>query len=680
MGNGQATWDSIKNRYFVDLAVTAQYDAVTALHKSRWRKSFQHASKILFKATNGHMQLGSIQFLNDGPSSADDDVVLHNAGTESGTPGGTSPFDHQITLVPHVMKEPVVIVHELGHYIALLGDEYLGLLRRCQNNAATHQCIMEFGQGFGLRLDNAGNPSTAQPIHTVNQFCFTNHQAIAGNEQEIKNGESCWQTLKDHYSQLTLPGGKASSNTHKKIEWIDRAVTSKYALVIPPSDAFTQPQVELAIKASAKQLVHRVAFSGDQLAIIIGSQGLLHQMNYIAEADIDTILAKIDNADLSEGKAKRWTVASATDQFRNPQGAYQRMILLADGNSNLDLTTLGRTLIEKRISLVARAYGRGELDSQLERLNESSKWISHESFPILPQQFDAYEFGLQNEMIQLYFANTPGYGIVDMQSGRLPAIHKASVLNLVQSSQSSEAEKIAVVQEINLEHRDRGVDLPVWIDEEAESVTFLMSEPVAGGIEFTLVAPNGNEIFQPKTSPTGPSNVVWFDLTEKLTGRWLLRLRRKKGSDELPFFLLTAVRNRHLRTSAEVKVSENKIVKLRCQTVYRFPLDSIQTVVDIVRLQPDTETPSETVASIVLKRERKMDGQTKKYVDVSTGMYVGEISLVPGAYIAKFQVQHHGQAIYASNPGGNIHGNVMEYVQRPIPPFARQESHRFEVP
>ncbi len=673
MGNGKATFDSTQKRYFVDLAVTAQYDAVTALHKSRWVKSFQHASKILFEATNGHMQLGTIHFLNNGTGSADDDVVLHNAGTESGTPGGTSPFDHQITLVPHVMNEPVVILHELGHYIALLGDEYLkygGIFRLCQNNAATHECIMEFGQGFGLRLDNAGNPSTIQPTHTVNQFCFVNHHPNIGSVQ------SCWSKLKHLYSQLTLPGDKASHSTHKEIEWIDRAGTSKYALVIPPWDAFSQPQVELAIKTAAKQLVQRVAFSGDQLAIIIGSQGLVHQMSYVAQTDIDTILEKIDNADLSEGQAKRWTVASATDQFRNPQGAYQRMILLAAGNATLDLTTLRNTLAEKRISLVARSYGRGELSSQLERLDESSKWISHESFPILPQEFDAYEFGLQNEMIQLYFANTPGYGIVDMQSGRLPAIHKASVLNLVQSS---EAEKIAVVQEINLEHRDRGVDLPVWIDEEAESVTFLMSEPVAGGIEFTLVAPTGNEIVQPKTAPTGPSNVVWFDLTEKITGRWLLRLRRKKGGDELPFFLLTAVRNRHIRTSAEVKVSENNIVKLRCQTVYRFPLDSIQTVVDIVRLLPDTETPSETVASIVLKRERKMDGQTKRYVDVSTGMYVGEISLVPGAYIAKFQVQHHGQAIYASNPGGNINGNVMEYVQRPIPPFARQESHRFEV-
>lgn len=681
MGHGYTTFQT--GCYFINLMVTARYDAtiaqstLSASDIERWRSSFELASKMLFEATEGQMQLGRLYFSNDAPYSAETDIHLHNTSGNSSTTLPHSTFYGRVDLREHVRNEPLVIVHELGHYVITLRDEYVvdyigtaSVRRRCQNDPSTHECPMEFARGFGLLLDNTGVPSGTQPTNIVNRFCHSNHVANFDNSQQSIHGQSCWETMAKVYENIVLPNGHPLPNELQDVEWIETNSASRYALVISSSAGFGIPAVERAIKAATKEWVYRMLVSGDQFFLTLGAAGFIGPMQNVDAEAAGKLFAAIDQSNLNASENGE-VLRLATEQFPDALGAFQRLVLLAPGNSSLSIDGLDFNLPEKRLGLLTRTYGVGEIDEQLSRLSTNNKWIQHAGFPIADQEQSLYAFGLQNELIELYFSSTPGFGIVEMQLIRLPAAEARHFVPAAEGLLSFQDQPV-----INLEPREMGVDFPVWIEHGAEAVTFLLSQPKADEYDLTLLAPNGNDLHQ--AHPHSSLDVVSFDLSGNVSGRWILRVRRRRAGDSTPFCLLAAVRNRSLGTSSNVKV-HGQTVRFRFLCEQKYALDCVDTSVEIYRLLPDAQAPGDVVKTITLSRERVVGSQSPQLVEVSTGWFEAETQLPPGSYIAVFRARNHGQASYASNPGGIVNGEIATFPFESIPPFSRIVRQRFQV-
>lgn len=577
-------------------------------------------------------------------------------------------------------------VHEIGHYVVTLGDEYKkktgGTSRVCQNNPATHQCIMEFGRNFGLRLDNAGDVASVQPPQVVNQFCFGGHPHVpqipiplpTDNGQESKHHQSCWVTLKKIYPKLVLPTGAPIVNTIQPIQWIELSSVHRFAIAIPSHPAFAPPLVEMAIKNAAKEWVNRLASTGDQLALVMGSKGVIRQMHAVLPGEVSQMHQLIDETILGEDKAPRKVIQNATDQFQGDMAAYQRLLLVEEGNSHNDASTLPTTLAEKRVTLVATTVGRGAFVDQLDEWEQASKWVTQQNFPIANVDWLKYAFSLQNELIESYFYNAPGHGIVDLQCGSLPATQNAAVVTTPGKDSITNPEGgLDVFLQLGAED----IDFPVYIEQDAQSLSFLLSQPEGSHIELSLIAPNEKTAYFVLARTALPIHA--FDRTLNISGRWIVRLRRTKVGPQLPFFFIAAVNNRELRITTQLEVTPERNVHFRFQVIHTFPIDYVDGVVDILRLAPDEAYDGEIYRSIPLRRDRALDPSNQKMTEVSSGLYRGEIQLEPGPYTAIFRAHNHGQAMYASNPDGVIGGNIVSYEQKPIPPFSRVARVRFQV-
>ncbi len=677
MGKGSVLYDAASQRYLINLAVMAKYDSNALGHKLRWRRSFEFASSILFHATNGQMQFGEIYFIDAGTPTSDEDILLENLSGDSLTTAITpDPFCGQIFLKLHVMNEPLVTIHEIGHYVITLGDEYWGAIRVCQNDPATHQCIMEFGRNFGLQLDNCGEVAELQPPDVVGQFCFGDHPHVpiplpTPNRQEYRHRQSCWETLHKLYPMVALPTGTPIANTLQPIQWIELPTVSRYAISIPTDPIFVAFPVEQAIKNAVKEWVNQIASTDNQLALFLGSLGTIRPMQTVLPEDVLQLQNLIDATSLSKGEATPVDFQKSIDQFAGNMTAFQRLFLLMAGNSPENAIVLPNLLAEKRVTVVATTVGPGALTEQLDELDMSSKWVTQQNFPVPNSELPKYAFSLQNELLESYFDNSPGSGIVQLRWGSIPAMQDASF-----AINSSTSKDLPLAQALHLQLAAEGLDFPVWVEQDAHSLSFLLSEPVESRIDLSLLSPHGKALTVPARRNL-PFHA--FNQTDNVGGRWIVRLRRTQPGPSLPFFFIAAVNNRELRISTDIKIVPNRPVQFRLQAIHVFPIDYVEAVVDIIRLQPDEDHTAEIYKSVPLSRSRDLDPVSQKMVEVSSGVYRGEVELQPGSFIAVFRAYNHGQAIYASNPDGVVGGNVISHVQNPIPSFARVVRQRFQV-
>jgi uncharacterized protein YegL len=151
---------------------------------------------------------------------------------------------------------PLVIVHELGHFIYGLRNENTvggggpngSCLGRDPNTDApkSNGCIME-------ALQDDGGHFTAQgwdPLFTryISEFCSTATHTL-NNEQQSVNGQSCWGTMAVHYPDL-LPIPPTSQELAPpgadQIDWVVLDNTQRFVLVIDHSFSMNGYKLEEA--------------------------------------------------------------------------------------------------------------------------------------------------------------------------------------------------------------------------------------------------------------------------------------------------------------------------------------------------------------------------------------------------------------------------------------------------
>lgn len=183
-----------------------------------WADCLEKTSKMLFYATNGTAQFAKIVFVNDYYGGDEADAFVRNDLTRSHVEqlGAFGQASAHMELGSDAVGDPFIVIHELGHHIFGLGDEYssANALIKCTANQNTDEaCIMSVPVAIGLTAP------------TLTAFCDSNnHVSDNGSSQnDLHNGLSCADVIlaNPDYDIQVEPwtGGVAIDVAHNAIAW-----------------------------------------------------------------------------------------------------------------------------------------------------------------------------------------------------------------------------------------------------------------------------------------------------------------------------------------------------------------------------------------------------------------------------------------------------------------------------
>ena len=242
-----------------------------------WKNAFQQASELLYDATDGQHQFGTIFVCNKGLAGRSADIHLFEQDGRSYVnlpiPGLGRTEGHMF-LYGDEKRKPFVIVHEFGHYGYGLYDEYSGPFgdAECvENPPNANASIMEGGWwqapvaygGLGER--------------EISEFCVpSNHDPDGDTEQQHRHGKSCWETMKDYYPDLIIPtclpddGPTCGADP---INWIELEPETRLVLCLDRSGSMDLPPWKLEYAKLGAQLFVDLAEEGDKIGVVsFGSQ------------------------------------------------------------------------------------------------------------------------------------------------------------------------------------------------------------------------------------------------------------------------------------------------------------------------------------------------------------------------------------------------------------------------
>ena len=110
-----------------DLIVVANY-LMTPEDWIEWERSLKKSSEILYNASEGQLQFGRLYVCDENIGGGIADIILHAADGLSGSyfrTFGRAGFG--IDLMAPIKQDALITLHELGHYVWGLGEEYTGV-------------------------------------------------------------------------------------------------------------------------------------------------------------------------------------------------------------------------------------------------------------------------------------------------------------------------------------------------------------------------------------------------------------------------------------------------------------------------------------------------------------------------------------------------------------------------
>jgi len=217
-----------------------------------WEETFNRTSELLYNSTEGQMQIGEVNvYINDIYAIPIADVwVLEkdggvaNANIEGLGGIGRILLHQEDKDNEYDSKGYVTIVHEMGHYVFGLYDEYMGYVydgnkwviseqenfagcAKCTGNSSSPACLMDASRKVNNHRTEWCTPINDEKWNTEhNQGCNENGKTYKNVQEYIKNN-SCWETIvdicKDKYKViLTMPTSEPSTTLpsgHEDINW-----------------------------------------------------------------------------------------------------------------------------------------------------------------------------------------------------------------------------------------------------------------------------------------------------------------------------------------------------------------------------------------------------------------------------------------------------------------------------
>lgn len=256
-----------------DLKFVFRFDADEAVI-ARWRKSFEHASRLLYLATDAQFRFGKLQVVNNGGPDDTADAYLYAYDPDDLRSFTTGPLGSgKMLLKGDEQYSPYTIVHEFGHLGFDLADEYEKhsdtYFRLCTTDETTGACIMEFGESSGLRID----PDTGDVIEgVVKYFCDpTNHDPDHNTNQHIRHQCSCWEWIVTKYPGITIPQVSPSAVLPDDLlpDWGVTPYEKHQVVIVNGSPAVNDSSAIKGLKAGLRLWADLISPTEDRFAISV---------------------------------------------------------------------------------------------------------------------------------------------------------------------------------------------------------------------------------------------------------------------------------------------------------------------------------------------------------------------------------------------------------------------------
>lgn len=374
----------------VDLNVLFLYNE-TGL--SSWKPVFTEASKLLYNATEGHLQFGTINFYvacQPAKDRGDIWITTGTGGASANVNGCGTDGLHVFLSNIHKRTDATAhgqlgMVHELGHYIFGLSDEYGGDIRDAATNALLPPPAGQYmWQNSQVTLDPAGKPfycqqasggtgcimdagTTITGAFSKTEFCSpSNHVGestksvkVTGeasfsnrkiaNHQQFENGKSCWEMVKAKLALASVPDppDTTAPSGHQDLVFNYMGTSTRFMLTLDRSGSMQGAKIDLA-KSGARIFVNNsrlprtefdLSVPGDEVGLVSfqSSATLDSPLKALSAVADKTALNGIIGALAANGTTNiGGALRLSLNQFvgAGNQGCSESIVLLSDGQHN----------------------------------------------------------------------------------------------------------------------------------------------------------------------------------------------------------------------------------------------------------------------------------------------------------------------------------------------------------
>lgn len=550
-----------------NLILSVRHNA-DASRVDEWRASFQRASELLFDATDGQHQLGTLYVCNDssGGRNADAWLLQEDGRSSAGGLGALGTETTHMTLYGDERHKPFVVLHELVHYLYGPADEYSGSAGDAECIGAgppNDACVMERGWWEG---DRFGNDATGGALVTgaFNELCVaSNHDSDGDTYQDSIWGQSCWQTMVASFPGLTgpagIPAGPAPAGA-SAINWVLLAPDERFILALDRSGSMQGEKFADAQFGATWWALQ--ALAGERLGVVSYATGAstnfpLQQIT--GQADRDSAAAAV--AALASGGATAMgdAMRRALDEFMGlgVRAGTQVLVLLTDGNTNAGEapSAVLPDLVANGVRVYTIGIG-GDVNSAL--LEQIATTTGGAFYRIGPATTTlSTQDIIRNVLIEISGIARDGGGVVTTAPEKLDP--------------------------------DGRAEAKVYIEEGSELATFGISYPATKAmLMLELESPEGQVIapwdIPPEAREIG-TRVPWsaFHVEKPAPGWWTMRVVREFGEPGLPFHRFVFSRNRSIDGGLVVPRRHKPGAKIPIlfQLYHQAPLDQVEITASV---------------------------------------------------------------------------------------------------
>jgi len=493
-----------------NLIVSLRHNATNA-RLNEWQASFDRASRLLFDATDGQHQFGTIYVCNNASGGRNADAwLLDEDGRSSSNVSALGAETGHMTLFGDERFKPFVIIHEFGHYAYGVYDEYTGSAgaANCIGGTTSDACIMESSWADGDRFgyDATGG---ALVVGRVSEFCVSgNHDPDGDTFQDQNHGVSCWETMVSSFPELSAPAETPTAPAPSgatAINWVILVPEQRFVVVLDRSgsmlgDKLTEAQfgadwwadnarvndrlavVSYADSATTDFALTTITGQGDRTA----AQGAIAGLSAGGQTSIGGGLREALNQILGAGD----------------RAATQVIVLLTDGlhNSGEDPSTVVPDLVANEVRVYTIGIGPSVDTALLQGIASTTGGTFYRIDPSL--SVSDQQFRIRTALMEISGIARDNGGVVTTQP----------------------------------ESIDEVTQVPVYIEPGSVSATFLVTWRDANGLLLLeLTSPDGDTI----AVNSFPANVrqildfqrpyMAFQVDSPQDGEWLVSIRRERG-------------------------------------------------------------------------------------------------------------------------------------------------------
>jgi len=727
-----------KNGRF-DLVVVANF-GMTATDVEQWQRSFAKASELLFDATEGQMQYGRIFVCDDSIGIDGAEIILHASGDPSyGTWGRFGQPGQALHLMPYVKFQVLTHLHEMGHHVWALGEEYAGeavledidtsvnppdfktiplvssayatgalvgndailkfgsLLERhritantptsvtvdvafsqspvndsdarvqyqfpaeCAAGANPNFCIMENSRGAAGTLSTTRTWTPA--ANPVTEFCSdSNHDPDGNTQQEIRNHDSCWETIVAHpgFPGLTLPdpGSPGPSAGSSAPEWVLLEKQLRFSVVVDRSGSMAAGHRMEDAQHGAVYWLEYCSAGTDLLSVVAYDdqiETVLAQTQVSALGGLGGTTSAIDALTPRGATDIRDALFRARDEIESlpTRAASQVVLLLTDGIHNFPsgssaLEALG-DLQEGGIRVYTLGVGRrSEID--MGTLEAIATGTGGRSYSVGDDQPALIE----TKMVEIN-AEVRG-GIITTEPVLFPDSRPSAIDKVIGRPREPvdpgkrpplerllKAARISDVTQLRprggrLRH-NRLVAIPVDVEPDADRASFTVNHPGDVDVWLYLVDPSGAVVdttaggYAVQVASDAPHEFILVDHPDP--GRWTIVAVRTTPGPGFEGHVVAGGENRNLQVfaSAPATGAAGAPVPISASARWRHALTGLQ-------VQAVVTSPNGARRTVILHDDLAEGGGSGDYVGVFTPFQHGRHEAIvtvtgqPGAGLA----------------------------------------------